>query len=62
MTVTLPLVCAFIQTDIDKHVASKPLKPLLFESTLAAGAFPEASALWDAAIDAERGPGSAEAR
>ena len=42
MTVPLPLMCAFIQTDIDKHIAYKPLKPLLFEGTLAAGAFLEA--------------------
>ena len=60
--VTLPLVCAFIQTDIDKHVAYKPLKPLLFEGTLAAGAFLEACDLWDASIDAERITGPAEAR
>ncbi len=51
MTVALPLVCAFIQTDIDKHVAYRPLKELLFDNTLAAGAFLEACELWDAAID-----------
>jgi hypothetical protein len=62
MTVALPLVCAFIQTDIDKHVAYKPLKPLLFEGTLAAAAFLEACDLWDAAIDAERRAGSPEVR
>ena len=55
MTVALPLVCAFIQTDIDKHVAYRPLKELRFDGTLAAGAFLEACDLWDAAIDAERG-------
>ena len=55
MTVALPLVCAFIQTDIDKHVAYRPLKELLFDGTLAAGAFLEACDLSDAAIDAERG-------
>jgi len=54
LTVTTPLVCAFIQTDIDKHVAYRPLKELLFDGTLAAGAFLEACDLWNAAIDAER--------
>ena len=44
----------YIQTDIDKHVAYRPLKELLFDGTLAAGAFLEACDLWDAAIDAER--------
>lgn len=60
MTVALPLVCAFIQTDIDKHVAYRPLKELLFDGTLAAGAFLEACDLWDAAIEVERGAGSPE--
>jgi len=54
LKVTLPLVCAFIQTDIDKHVAYKPLKQLAFDFTLATQSFLEACDLWDAAVVAAR--------
>jgi len=46
---TPPLVCAFLQTDTDKHVPYAPLKELSFDSTLAATSFLEACDLWDAA-------------
>ena len=52
-SIALPLVCAFIQTDIDKHVASRPLKELAFDVTLAAESFREACDLWDAAVETE---------
>jgi hypothetical protein len=47
---TLPLVCAFIQTDTDKHVAYVPRKDLMFDDHLATGAFLAACDLWDAAV------------
>jgi hypothetical protein len=52
--VALPLMCAFMQTDRDKHVACSPLKELRFEHVLATNAFLEACDLWGAAVDAER--------
>jgi hypothetical protein len=50
-----PLICAFIQTDTDKHVPYPPLKELFFDFTLASGSFLEACELWDGAVNAERG-------
>jgi hypothetical protein len=52
--VALPLMCASMQTDRDKHVAYSPLKELRFEHVLATNAFLEACDLWGAAVDAER--------
>lgn len=57
-TVASPLMCAFMQTDRDKHVAYSPLKELGFDKALAAGAFVEACELWDHAVVAMK-PGSA---
>jgi hypothetical protein len=54
-TVALPLVCAFAQTDRDKHVPYSPGKELAFEHALATLALREACDLWDDAVDAERG-------
>jgi hypothetical protein len=54
---TPPLVCAFIQTDTDKHVPYGPLKELMFDRALAITSFLEACDLWDAAADASRADG-----
>lgn len=54
LTVALPLVCAFAQTDRDKHVPYSPGKELAFEHALATLALREACDLWDNAVDAER--------
>jgi hypothetical protein len=58
LMVASPLMCAFMQTDRDKHVAYHPLKELGFEQALATGAFFEACDLWDGAVAAMK-PSSA---
>jgi hypothetical protein len=47
---TLPLLCAFIQTDIDKHVPYQPIKRLAFDRLLATESLKQASKIWNEAM------------
>lgn len=49
-TLKLPLMCAFIQTDIDKHVPYQPLKRLPFDRLLATKSLEQASEIWNQAV------------